>query len=254
MGVRGLGTVSACLPRTVSRRLGLYRLQVQIRRQGSRTLSDLPALIEKGMDPGKMRNLRHEVGDEYERDPASAAKYAIPRHWLLLNTLRAANLGLHNKTGLRILDIGCGPAYFLAVSRALGHQAEGVDAPDSHLRPVERQVYRGLIDVLQCGPYVRPLLIEPFVPLPDRELQYDLITAFWVCFNRHRQPDEWTVKEWQYFVDDAMGRLRSGGRLFLDLNENPERYGALRFYDEPTLRYFRSVGSVDRGQVLVTRE
>ena len=54
---------------------------------------------------------------------------------------------------------------------------------------------------------------------------FDLITAFWICFNRHRQPDEWGAAEWRYFVEDAIACLRPGGRLVLDLNENAARYG-----------------------------
>jgi hypothetical protein len=108
-----------------------------------------------------------------------------------------------------------------------------------------------LIDILQFGANVSPLLIERFVPLPFEDRRYDLITAFWICFNRHRQPDEWGVEEWRYFVGDATRKLRPGGRLWLDLNENPERYGALRFYDQSTLEYFQSVGTVELGRVLV---
>ena len=237
-----------------SRQLLIYKLRLKLKRHGSGILTDLPAVIEKSMDPTRMQKLWRDVGEEYGRNPTSAAKYAMPRQWLLLNTLRAGDLGLQASSGLRILDIGCGPAYFMAVTRALGHQTEGVDAPESYMTPVERRVYSELIEILQCGPYVSPLLIERFVPLPFPEDRYDLITAFWICFNRHRQPDEWGSTEWRSFVEDAVRRLRPGGRLLLDLNENPERYGELRFYDLSTLEYFRSVGAVDQGRILVTRK
>lgn len=245
-------SATAILPRAVSRRLMIYQLGRKVKQHGSRTLTDLAADVEKSMDSDKLRRLWQEVSEEYDRNPASAAKYAMPLEWLLLNTLRAGKLGLHTSSGLRIMDIGCGPGYFMAVTRALGHQTEGVDAPESYLTPVERRVYGSLIDMLGCGPYKSPLLIERLVPLPFPEARYDLITAFWICFNRHRQADEWGMEEWQYFVDDAVVRLRPGGRLFLDLNENPERYGELRFYDRATLTYFRSVGNVEQGSVLIT--
>ena len=241
------------LPRSISRRLLLYQLERKVKQYDSQKLTNLPAAIEKSMDSAKMRKLRQEVGPEYEKSPTSAAKYAMPAEWLLLNTLRAGKLGLHGSTGMRIMDIGCGPAYFMAVARALGHETEGVDAPESYLTPVERRVYSSLIDILGCTGHVSPLLIERYVPLPFPESHYDLITAFWICFNRHRQADEWGKDEWRCFVEDALTRLRPGGRLFLDLNENPERYGELRFYDQPTLEYFQSVGQVDQGSVLVTK-
>lgn len=246
-------SAATSLPRALSRQLLLYRLGSKVKRHESPELSNLPAIVDRSMDTARMRALWQDVREEYKRNPTSAAKYALPKEWLLLNTLRAGDLGLHKSSGLRILDIGCGPAFFIAVTRALGHRTEGVDAPTAYLTPVEQRVYTELIDILKCRPFVTPLLIERFVPLPQPEGSYDLITAFWICFNRHRQADEWGVEEWRFFVQDALKRLRPGGRLLLDLNENPERYGELRFYDGATHDYFRSVGTVDGGRVLVTR-
>ena len=249
-----VASLAAMLPRGLSRQLSIYRLENRVKGYRSPQLKDLPAALEKSMDSGRVRRLWEEVREDYQRNPTSAAKYAMPRQWLLLNTLRAADLRLHESQGMKILDIGCGPAYFLALTRALGHETQGVDAPESYLTPVERRVYSTLIDILHVGSYVSPLLIERFVPLPYPDESYDLITAFWICFNRHRQPDEWGPKEWQFFVEDSRRKLLPSGRLFLDLNENPERYGDLRFYDVPTLDYFRSVGSVQQGRVIISRE
>ena len=248
-----MSSMAAVLPRSLSRRFQIYRMAAQLKRRGSRTLADLPATIEQAMDAAKLRRLWEEVEPEYRRSPTCAAKYAIPREWLLLNALRAGELGLDAAAGLRILDIGCGPAFFVAVTRALGHQTEGVDAPPAYMTVVEQRVYSRLIEILKCEQCISPLLIERYIPLPYADERFDLITAFWICFNRHRQPDEWGPEEWRFFVEDAVRKLRPGGRLYLDLNENPERYGELRFYDAPTLEYFRSVGTVDGGRVLVKR-
>jgi hypothetical protein len=87
--------------------------------------------------------------------------------------------------------------------------------------------------------------------LATRDL--DLITAFWICFNRHEQPDEWSVAEWQFFVQDAMTYLRDGGVLHLELNSNLPRYQSLEWYDQPTLEFFRSAGTVDRNVVRITK-
>lgn len=245
--------VAAALPGAIAQQWRFYLLGRKIKQHGSRKLAHLPAAIEESMDSARMAQLRRDVEEEYRRNPTSAAKYAIPREFLLLNAMRAGDLGLHTGPPLQILDIGCGPAFFLALSRALGHEAVGVDVPESLQTPVERRVYSGLIDILGCRPSVSSLLIERFVPLPFAEGRFDLITAFWVCFNLHRQPGEWGLEEWRYFVEDAIRRLRPGGRLLLDLNENAERYGALRFYDASTLEYFRCAGKVQGGRVLVTR-
>jgi SAM-dependent methyltransferase len=201
----------------------------------------------------RIHALRRKMRPAYRADPTSAAKYADHRFWLLLNLERAARLGLHASPELRVMDLGCGPGYFMAAARVLGHDCRGVDVPESWFTPVEREVYAELLGALKCGPHVSSLLIERFVPLPFEAAQFDLITAFWICFNRHRQPDEWGVDEWRFFVDDALRRLREGGRLFLELNEHPERYGELRWYDAATRAYFHSVGTVDRNCVTITR-
>jgi hypothetical protein len=87
--------------------------------------------------------------------------------------------------------------------------------------------------------------------LPYRDL--DAITAFWICFNRHRQLDEWGASEWRFFVEDAGAHLRRGGFLHLELNSHAERYGSLDWYDEETLDFFRSVGTVQRGVVRIVK-
>lgn len=241
-------------PSVLSSSIGNARLALQVRRRASSpALRQALTKVEALAHSAPVVQLRQRVEPMYQREPTSAAKYATPRQWILVNALRAAALGLDTGSALRVLDIGCGPAYFLAIGRALGHQCYGVDAPETILTPLERDVYATLVQAFQCGEVVSPLLIERFKPLPFREQPFDLITAYLICFNRHRQPDEWGREEWRFFVEDAMTCLRRGGRLVLDLNENAERYGPLRFYDEATRDYFRSVGIVDQGKVAVLR-
>jgi SAM-dependent methyltransferase len=209
-------------------------------------------LVESA-DAARIRRVRRQTRGAYREDPSGEAKYTRWRWWLLLNLQRAVNLQLHSGQALRIMDIGCGPGYFMAVARALGHECHSVDVPEEFLTPVGRTVYPEVLSSLHCTPYVSRLLIERFVPLPFERQQYDLITAFLICFNRHMEPDEWGSEEWRFFVEDACRCLRRGGRLFLELNENPGRYGELCFYDLPTLAYLRSVGTVDGKHVTITR-
>ena len=240
------------MPDVVSRRLELYRLSARLRPYGPCMVNELLASVEESADVERIERLWTEMRPAFRKEPASAAKYADRRYWLLLNIHRAAQLGLQSGPKLRIMDIGCGPGYFLAVARALGHEVQGVDAPDSFQTPEERRVYTELLGALHCSQDVSPLLIERFVPLPFGEERYDLITAFWICFNRHRQPDSWGVDEWRFFVEDALQYLRPGGRLLLELNEDVNTFGELRYYDQATLDYFRSLGSVDRQRILIT--
>jgi len=237
----------------LSRHIKTAKVALKVNRYRSRSLDEAVAKVKESADLDAVARLRRKMAPVVQKDPSSAAKYATPRYWFLLNKLRAAELGLQTASGLRILDIGCGPGYFIAIGRALGHQCFGVDAPDSCLNAIEREVYGAMIDALGCRGVVTPLLIERFKPLPFHEQPFDLITAFWICFNRHRQADEWGLNEWKFFVEDARACLRPGGRLVLDLNDNSERYGTLRFYDEQTRNYFRSVGSVDQGRITIAR-
>jgi SAM-dependent methyltransferase len=241
------------VPEAISRKLNVYRLNARLRQYGSETISNLLDAVEKSADTASIDRLWAEVKPFFRKEPTSAAKYADRRYWLLLNIQRAVQLNLHQSEPLEILDIGCGPGFFMAVTRAAGHRCSGVDVPESYMTLNERRVYSELLEALHCKSEVSPLLIERFVPLPFEGKTFDLITAFWICFNRHREPDTWGVDEWRYFVDDASRYLKKNGRLLLELNEDSERFGPMRFYDDATLEYFRSVGTVDKQRVIITR-
>jgi SAM-dependent methyltransferase len=235
----------------LSRQIETLKLGLKLRRTGGAALNAALRKVEAAADSASIARLRRKMDPIFRAGPTTAAKYAQSRYWLLFNALRAAELELHRTPSLRILDLGSGPGYFIAIARALGHDCQGVDAPNSHLTDVEREVYSEITAALHCRDSVRPLLIEPFSPLPFHDRPFDLITAFWICFNRHRQPDEWGVDEWRYFVEDAFACLRPGGKIVLDLNANPERYGDLVFFDAATRDYFLSMGRVDRGRVVL---
>lgn len=246
-------TQSVLSPKSVRRTLGIVKVWAHIVEHGSVRLCRLPSRIRENADLERIKRLDREMSSALLRDPTSAAKYADYAYWIPFNVARIGALSLHTSIPLRILDIGCGPGYFLAAAAECGHQCYGVDAPANVLSEVENRVYSETRAALACDRYVSPLLIERFVPmsLPHREL--DAITAFWICFNRHRQPDEWGVLEWRFFVDDAMSHLRMGGLLYLELNSHRERYGSLDWYDGETLDFFRSVGTVQRGMVQIVK-
>jgi SAM-dependent methyltransferase len=209
--------------------------------------------VRKSADLPRIEQLETEMKGVVKRDPTSAAKYADYRLWIPFNLARIGHLELQDSCPLRILDIGCGPGYFLACARACGHEAYGIDAPSDILSDVENRTYSELLAALRLTPFVSPVLIERYVPLASRWHDLDFVTAFWICFNRHRQPDEWGADEWRFFVDDALLHLRPAGILRLELNANPERYGPLEWYDSPTLDFFRSVGTVVRNVIHIQK-
>lgn len=233
------------------RKAEILSRQVVIRAYRSPDLTSVYQTVESSTDLTRVEQLKREMASVHDR--YGAAKYADFPYWLIRNIHRAGQLGLHIDRRLRILDIGCGPGYFMAVARALGHHCQGIDLPAASFTSIERHVYAELLGALHCKQYVSPLAVERFSSLDLGEQKYDLITAFLVCFNRHNKPDQWGLAEWRYFVQDAMARLYPGGRLYLGLNDNPHRFGKLKFYDEELLSYFQSMGAVDGARVTIVK-
>jgi len=241
------------LSRNSSERAEIARTWGRLCRHRSLALCRLTSRVCENADLQRIEKLAREMAPVVERDPACAAKYADYAYWIPFNVNRVGGLGLHHSRPLRILDIGCGPGYFLAAAAACGHECYGIDAPAAVMTPVEQRVYSAMLAALSLADRVSPLLIERYKPmaLPQRDL--DLITAFWICFNRHEQPDEWGAAEWKFFVQDAMSYLRDGGVLHLELNSNLSRYRSLEWYDHETLEFFRSAGAVDRNVVRISK-
>ena len=249
-----LGLIArSLLSRSSPDRVQAARTWRRLWRYHSRALWSLTSRVCQNADLRRIESLAREMAPVVQRDPACAAKYADYAVWIPFNVNRVGALGLHQSRSLRILDIGCGPGYFMAAASACGHECYGIDAPAAVMSAVEQRVYSELLAALSLRDRVSPLLIEPYKPmtLPLRDL--DLITAFWICFNRHEQPDEWSVAEWQFFVQDAMTCLREGGVLHLELNSNLTRYHSLEWYDQATLEFFRSAGTVDRNVVRISK-
>lgn len=168
-------------------------------------------------------------------------KYFETERWLATNIQRVRELGLDIGKRRRILDLGCGSGYFLFINRELGHDVLGVDFDAVPM-------YREVIDAL--GLKRVDWEIRPFVPLPELGAKFDLITAFLICFNGHKEATLWGPREWGFFLDDAARHLVRGGRLLLELNrEHDDTY-----YTPELERFFRERGArIDRpGRVLFT--
>ena len=138
-------------------------------------------------------------------------------HWLNVNIERAQDLWLDRSAPLRILDLGCGPGYFLYVCKQLGHEAVGLDIDEqplfretTALLGVRRMIFR----------------IEPQIPLPNLGEKFDLVTGHRVCFQKTvrwgtgpGEWHEWETADWKFFLNDVRQNiLRPGGRILLDFN------------------------------------
>src|SRR5947199_9401224 len=148
---------------------------------------------------------RYAVEDPGEDWP----KYLDLDRWVDINIRRIREIELDLARPKRILDLGCGAGYFLYIAQLLGHKGLGLDLDQlpmfgdlTRLLGVRRVIWQ----------------IKAFEPLPDLG-KFDLITAFLICFNRHKQANVWGVPEWGFFLDDLAKHLAPRGRAWLELNQ-----------------------------------
>jgi hypothetical protein len=53
--------------------------------------------------------------------------------------------------------------------------------------------------------------------------RFDLISAFSIAFNGHKTAQVWGPGEWEFLLNDLRERfLLPGGRIYLDLNPEPD--------------------------------
>jgi len=150
--------------------------------------------------------------------------YENATYWIGVNVRRVQDLWLDRTSPLRILDLGCGPGYFLYISQLFGHSGVGLDTPDEPL-------FEGLTQLLNVQRVIAR--IQPRIPLPDLGEKFDLITGHRVCFHRierigEHEWKEWSPSDWKFFIDDIRSRfLKPRGRLFLELNPRHDRSSAI---------------------------
>jgi len=177
---------------------------------------------------------RYAVDDPGEDWP----KYLDLPRWIDINIRRIRDVELDIVTRKRILDLGCGAGYFAYIAQLLGHEVVGLDLDDlpmfaesTRLLGVRRVIWR----------------VQPFVPLPDLGDKFDLVTAFMICFNNHKQPDLWGVPEWEFFLDDLSRHLTPRGRVWLELNREYDE----TFYTPQLREFFESLGAkIDNHRVV----
>ncbi|PYK36317.1 MAG: hypothetical protein DME54_01640 [Verrucomicrobia bacterium] len=164
-------------------------------------------------------------------------KFLDLERWININIRRIRVIELDLARPKRILDLGCGAGYFLYIAQLLGHEGLGLDLD-------QLPMFRDITRLLGVRRVIRT--IKAFDPLPDLG-KFDLITAFLICFNRHKQPDVWGVPEWEFFLDDLAKHLAPRGRVWLELNQE---YGGT-FYTPELKEFFQKRGAkIDRHKVI----
>ena len=190
------------------------------------------------IDPAAFEQIRrrYAVEDPGEHWP----KYLDLDRWIIINIRRIREIELDLARRKHILDLGCGAGYFLYIAQLLGHSGIGLDVD---FVPMFSDVTRllGVRRVIQR--------IRAFDPLPELGAKFDLVTAFMICFNNHKQANLWGVAEWEFFLDDLARHLTPRGRVWLELN--CEYDGT--FYTPELKAFFQRRGArIDEQKIIFT--
>src|SRR5437763_9612099 len=168
-----------------------------------------PGTIIKSIDAQRFGEIQRKYAVD---DPGDAPpKYLDLEHWIRINLQRVRELGLDYAPRSRILDLGCGAGYFLYINKLLGHEILGLDLDDLPM-------FRELIELLQIPRTIAR--IEAFQPLPKFDRNFDIITAYLICFNNHKSDKHRGPAEWHYFLSDVASHLAPNRRPRLELNRD----------------------------------
>src|SRR5579864_3535760 len=147
-------------------------------------------------------------------------KYLDPVTWFESKLSISRWLKLHERSPIRILDLGTGPGHFAVVARFFGHSVVGTDLPHRS-RGVETtgHFYDALCELYRVERVSHT--IRGLEPLGDVHGRYDLVTAFLAAFNVHEDKQPWNVATWEFFLSDlAESVLRPNGSLFMRLTHD----------------------------------
>ena len=187
------------------------------------------------IDRAELARLREQY--PYRSDARKINAYEDAKYWVGVNIKRVQDLWLDRAPPLQILDLGCGPGYFLYLCRLFGHEGLGLD-------PDDEPFFRGTTKFFGVNRIVAR--INPQTPLPDINKKFDLVTAHRVCFhriarNKNGEWLEWTEADWKFFIDDVRSRLlKPDGRLLLEFNR---RQDGSSFFNPSWREFFESQGA-----------
>ena len=174
----------------------------------------------------------------YRSNARKINAYEDADYWVGVNVKRVQDLWLDRSPPLQILDLGCGPGYFLYLCRLFGHEGLGLD-------PDDEPFFRGTTKFFgvrrdrspnQCAEAVCPISAKHSTSSPR--------IAFVSTESNERENGtwlEWTEADWKYFIDDVRSRfLKPDGRLLLEFNR---RQDGSSFFTPQLRAFFASQGA-----------
>jgi SAM-dependent methyltransferase len=192
--------------------------------------------IDRSIDDAGFRRILAAHGtDDYRY-----RKYFARRRWLRSKLMRAFEAGADRLSAGAVLDLGCGPGYFLYACRYFGHRVHGVDLPGD---PFFDDMMRLL------GIERTDAEIAPFRKLPSLGRRFDIIAAHQICFNGHATDRPWGIDEWNFLLADLCEHhLAPGGTIALEFNREPTN----EYYGEELRAWFsRMDARIFRGRVII---
>jgi SAM-dependent methyltransferase len=201
--------------------------------------------MHRALHPVSARKLQAELERDkswdalrqmYPRGVKEVHRFGDTKFWIKRNVERAQDLSLDRGPRRHILDLGCGPGYFIYVAQKLGHSGVGLDID-------EQPIFRDTLRLLKVDRVAHR--IEPGRPLPLPAQKFDLITSYLTCFHRiERSPDgswrTWSPEQWQFFLDDVRTNLLGRSGILL-LEFHPQKNGEL--YSENVRKLFLENGA-----------
>jgi SAM-dependent methyltransferase len=191
--------------------------------------------ILAAIDRNELLKLREHY--PYRPNARKINAYEDADYWVGVNVKRVQDLWLDRSPPLQILDLGCGPGYFLFLSGLFGHEGLGLD-------PDDEPFFRGTTKLFGVNRVVARINAQ--TPLPDLAKKFDLVTAHRVCFHRIARDEngkwlEWTPADWEFFISDIRTRfLEPNGRLLLEFNR---RQDGSSFFTPELRAFFESQGA-----------
>jgi SAM-dependent methyltransferase len=187
------------------------------------------------IDEAELVRLREHY--PYRPNARKINAYEDANYWVGVNVKRLQDLWLDRSPPLDILDLGCGPGYFLYLCRLFGHEGLGLD-------PDDEPFFRGTTKFFGVSRVVARIKAQ--TPLPDLGKQFDLVTAHRVCFHRIARREngewlEWSEADWKFFINDVRTRfLKPNGRLLLEFNR---RADGSSFFTPELRAFFEAQGA-----------